>query len=109
MGRTQHGDTPLLARQVKLVWSHTPGAVLLKTCVKEWRAMPNGTIKKLVQDKGFGFIQTADGTDVFFHHSTVADQQFDNLTEGQKVEYTVEQGGGTPKGKGPRAASVKPL
>ncbi|HWB00196.1 MAG TPA: cold shock domain-containing protein [Pirellulales bacterium] len=70
--------------------------------------MPTGTIKKLVQDKGFGFIATADGSDVFFHHSTVEDRQFDNLTEGQKVEYTVEQGG-SPKGRGPRAASVKPL
>jgi cold shock protein len=70
--------------------------------------MPNGTIKKLVQDKGFGFIQTADGSDVFFHHSSVADQQFDNLTEGQKVEYSVEQSS-SAKGKGPRAASVKPL
>jgi CspA family cold shock protein len=70
--------------------------------------MPTGTIKKLVQDKGFGFIQTADGADVFFHHSSVDDHQFDNLTEGQKVEYSIEQSGG-PKGKGPRAASVKPL
>ena len=70
--------------------------------------MPNGTIKKLVHDKGFGFIQTSEGSDVFFHHSSVADQQFDNLTEGQKVEYTVEQSPSS-KGKGPRAASVKPL
>lgn len=62
--------------------------------------MSTGTIKKLVQDKGFGFIQGTDGADVFFHHSSVADQQFDNLTEGQKVEYTVEQSG-SPKGKGP--------
>jgi CspA family cold shock protein len=69
--------------------------------------MPAGTIKKLVHDKGFGFIATSDGTDVFFHHSAVADRQFDNLEEGQSVEYTVEQGGG-PKGKGPRAASVTP-
>ena len=69
--------------------------------------MPVGTIKKLVQEKGFGFITSPDGGDVFFHHSIVEDQQFDNLTEGQQVEYTVEAGG-TPKGKGPRAASVKP-
>ena len=69
--------------------------------------MAVGKIKKLVQDKGFGFIQTDSGEDVFFHHSTVADSGFDNLTEGQKVEYTVEQGGGQ-KGKGPRAASVAP-
>ena len=69
--------------------------------------MPSGKIKKLVQDKGFGFIQTDGSDDVFFHHSTVADQGFDDLTEGQAVEYTVEAGQ-APKGKGPRAASVTP-
>lgn len=69
--------------------------------------MPVGKIKKLVQDKGFGFIQTGGGEDVFFHHSTVANQGFDDLAEGQQVEYTVEQGQ-PPKGKGPRAASVTP-
>jgi cold shock protein len=69
--------------------------------------MASGKIKKLVQDKGFGFIQTDAGEDVFFHHSSVADGGFDNLTEGQKVEYTVEQGQSN-KGKGPRAGSVTP-
>lgn len=69
--------------------------------------MAAGKIKKLVQDKGFGFIQTDSGEDVFFHHSTVANMGFDGLAEGQQVEYTVDQG--TPaKGKGPRAASVTP-
>ena len=67
--------------------------------------MPFGTIKKLVSDKGFGFIQAEDGNDVFFHHSSVANQEFDNLSEGQRVEYSVDNAGG-PKGKGPRAASV---
>lgn len=70
--------------------------------------MPAGTIKKLVQDKGFGFISGSDGADVFFHHSTVADQQFDNLEVGQQVEYTVDSSGGNKGGKGPRAASVTP-
>ena len=69
--------------------------------------MAVGKIKKLVQDKGFGFIQTDSGEDIFFHHSTVADSGFDDLTEGQKVEYTVEQGQ-SPKGKGPRATPVAP-
>jgi len=69
--------------------------------------MPSGTIKKLVHDKGFGFIQPSDGGDVFFHHSTVADQQFDNLSEGQRVEYTLDAASGG-KGKGPRAATVTP-
>ena len=69
--------------------------------------MPAGTIKKLVQDKGFGFIATNDGTDVFFHHTTVADKGFDNLEVGQQVEFTLDTQGGN-KGKGPRAASVTP-
>ena len=67
--------------------------------------MPAGKIKKLVQDKGFGFISTNDGTDVFFHHSTVADQQFDSLQVDQSVEFTLDGQGGA---KGPRAASVTP-
>ena len=70
--------------------------------------MAEGKIKKIVQDKGFGFIQTNNGEDVFFHHSTVANQGFDDLTEGQQVEYEVEQGGSS-KGKGPRATAVTPL
>lgn len=70
--------------------------------------MASGTIKKLVIDKGFGFIQAADGTDLFFHHSAVQNAQFDDLTEGQQVEYTVEKSPG-PKGKGPRAATVTPV
>ena len=43
--------------------------------------MAAGTIKKLVNDKGFGFIQMGDGGDIFFHHSTVQNAQFDTLTE----------------------------
>ena len=69
--------------------------------------MAAGKIKKLVQEKGFGFIQTDHGEDVFFHHSIVADHGFDQLTEGQQVEYTIEAGQ-SQKGKGPRAASVIP-
>lgn len=69
--------------------------------------MPVGTIKKLVMDKGFGFIK-GEGGDIFFHHSTVADRGFDQLTEGQQVEYAIDQDGGDSKGKGPRALSVRP-
>jgi cold shock protein len=66
--------------------------------------MPEGKIKKIVQDKGFGFIEGPGGTDVFFHHSSVADHQFETLAEGQRVQFEVDQGGA--KGKGPRAKSV---
>ena len=68
--------------------------------------MPLGKIKKLVQEKGFGFIQAEEGQDVFFHHTVVENRGFDSLGEGQQVEYTVEQNG--PGGKGPRAATVVP-
>ena len=72
--------------------------------------MPQGTTKKIVSDRGFGFISGADRGDVFFHHSTVADGAFDDLQEGQAVEYEVdEDGGGRGGGKGPRASSVKPM
>lgn len=64
--------------------------------------MPQGTIKKLVTDKGFGFIDSG-GRDLFFHLSSVEGQRFEELYEGQTVEYTEGQ-----SEKGPRAESVKP-
>lgn len=62
--------------------------------------MSEGTIKKLT-DKGFGFIEGERG-DIFFHHSAVEGEGFDNLREGQRVEYSEGQGP-----KGPRAEHVK--
>jgi CspA family cold shock protein len=70
--------------------------------------MPQGKVKKVVQDKGFGFIQGSSGQDVFFHHSSVSDGAFDDLREGQQVEYSVDEGQSN-SGKGPRAASVRPI
>ena len=81
--------------------------VALVLCGGRAIAMASGKVKKIVQEKGFGFIQSENGQDVFFHHSTVADHGFDNLSEGQKVEYTVDEGQSS-SGKGPRAASVVP-
>jgi CspA family cold shock protein len=70
-------------------------------------AMPQGVIKKLVQDRGFGFI-SGDRGDVFFHHSTVDGGLFDELREGQTVEYDLEDGNvSSGRGKGPRASTVK--
>jgi CspA family cold shock protein len=65
--------------------------------------MPQGTIKKLVSDKGFGFI-AGDSGDLFFHLSALEDSDFENLEIGQTVEY--EEGEGP---KGPRATSVRPV
>ena len=65
--------------------------------------MAQGTIKKLITEKGFGFI-AGDGEELFFHQSAVEGASFDDLHEGQTVEYTKGQGP-----KGPRAENVKPL
>jgi cold shock protein len=64
--------------------------------------MATGTVKKLVRERGFGFIQGADGVDLFFHRSALESQGFDALAEGQAVEFDVEKGD-----KGPRAAHMK--
>ena len=62
--------------------------------------MPQGTIKKLISEKGFGFIEGERG-ELFFHHSSVQGTAFDALHEGQTVEYTDSSGP-----KGPRAEDV---
>jgi cold shock protein len=65
-------------------------------------AASNGTIKRLVSDKGFGFILADDGNEYFFHNSAGQGTRFDQLREGQAV--TFEKGQGP---KGPRAESVR--
>jgi len=63
--------------------------------------MPQGTIRKLITDKGFGFIEGEKG-DLFFHHSSVEGTTFEELREGQSVEF--DEGRGP---KGPRAENVR--
>jgi CspA family cold shock protein len=65
--------------------------------------MPEGKIKKLTE-KGFGFISTGSGQDMFFHSSNLEGVTFDELHEGQRVSYNVGSGP-----KGPRAENVKVL
>ena len=68
-----------------------------------------GTIKKIVSDRGFGFI-SGDSGDVFFHLSSMEEGEFDELHEGQAVEYEIEADGDSSRGgKGPRALSVRPV
>ena len=64
--------------------------------------MAEGTIKRLT-NKGFGFIDTGTGTDLFFHSSDLEGASYDELQEGQRVSYNEGQGP-----KGPRAENVKP-
>ena len=48
-------------------------------------ATMNGTIKRLVSEKGFGFIAAGDGNEYFFHQSACTTTQFNDLREGQSV------------------------
>ena len=70
--------------------------------------MPQGIIKKLVSDRGFGFIAGERG-EVFFHSSSVEGASFDHLQQGQAVEYEIDTNPDPRRrNKGPRASVVKP-
>ena len=61
-----------------------------------------GEIKKLIRDRGFGFIRAEDGNEIFFHQSALEGTTYESLEEGAKVEFSVEQGA-----KGARAANMR--
>jgi len=62
-----------------------------------------GTIKRVIRDRGFGFIKSTEGQEVFFHRSGLQNLNFDGLKEGENVEFEMERGE-----KGPRAINVRP-
>ncbi|HVP27686.1 MAG TPA: cold shock domain-containing protein [Myxococcota bacterium] len=61
-----------------------------------------GRIKKMVRERGFGFIRGDDGKEVFFHRSGLNGAEYDILSEGDTVEYVVQEGA-----RGPRAEHVR--
>ena len=63
--------------------------------------MPQGKVKKIISDKGFGFIE-GDNGDIFFHHSALVSVAIEELREGESVSYDVGRGP-----KGPRAENVE--
>ena len=66
--------------------------------------MATGTVKWFSDEKGFGFISTENGSDVFVHHTNIEGSGFKSLTEGAKVTYDAGQGP-----KGPNAENVTQL
>jgi CspA family cold shock protein len=67
-----------------------------------YMARVKGRIKRLVTEKGFGFIAAPGGVECFFHRSACTDGTFEQLREGQSVSFDVGQGP-----KGPRAENVR--
>ncbi len=68
--------------------------------------MTTGTVKTLVRDRGFGFIQTPGSSeDVFFHTSSLVDGSYDALKEGDSVDFEIEADSRNPSRK--RAIGVK--
>ncbi len=61
-----------------------------------------GRVKKLVPERGFGFVRGDDGKEVFFHRSGLGPNEYDSLSEGELVEYVVQEGP-----RGPRAENVR--
>ena len=64
--------------------------------------MANGTIKRLVRDRGFGFIKDDGGQEGFFPRSAGKTGSFEQLNEGQRVAFDEE-----PSAKGPRAGNIR--
>ena len=62
----------------------------------------NGTVKWFNEAKGYGFIAQDSGEDIFVHYSAIKGEGFRTLTEGDKVEFEVQQGD-----KGKHAANVE--
>ena len=66
-------------------------------------SVANGTIKKLISDRGFGFITGEDGKDYFFHRDGIdASMDFDRLVGGEQVTFDIES-----NPRGPRATHVR--
>lgn len=68
--------------------------------VKHHEAPPHARVKKIFPEAGYGFLETVDGREIYFHANSVLDG-FDRLTHGSKVRYVEEEGE-----KGPQASSI---
>lgn len=68
---------------------------------KEVKGVGSGTVKWFNESKGYGFITSDDGSDIFVHYSSIQGDGFKTLVEGDKVNFDVEEGQ-----KGPKAVNV---
>ena len=92
----------MFAAAIRLTFSNWPGCSPAMF-EKQEKRMTRGTIKKIVSDRGFGFIAADDGKEYFFHRSGVEDSlNFDSLRGGEPVSFEIEA-----SQKGPRAGRVR--
>lgn len=73
-----------------------------RAAVKTHEASPHARIARVFPQQDYGFLQTPEGREVYFHRHSVLDADFDHLTAGEEVTYIEEQGE-----KGPQATTVK--
>ncbi len=64
--------------------------------------MAKGSIKKMIRDRGFGFLAAEDGREIFFHRSELVQTEFEDLREGDQVTFEVEK-----TDRGPKATQVQ--
>ena len=91
---------PLLARDVtvtQLMGVRTVASTLSRRIV-----VPAGRIKKIIPDRGFGFVRAEDGNEVFFHRTELTTVDFDTLQEGESVTFDI-----VDSPKGPRARNLQ--
>ncbi len=72
--------------------------------IKVHEAAPRARITKLFPEEGYGFLETSEGKEIYFHKNSVLEPGFDQVKVGTVVMFTEEQGG-----KGPQASTVKPV
>ena len=66
--------------------------------------MQRGRIVRMIRERGFGFIRTDDGQEIFFHHGALPRGVFDSLAEGQELEFELMQ---DVRGRGTRATNIR--
>lgn len=72
-----------------------------RAATKFHEPLPRGRIAKLFPDEDYGFVETADGREIYFHRNAVLGESFDDLTPGAEVDFVEEAGE-----KGPQASTV---
>jgi cold shock CspA family protein len=72
--------------------------------VKHHETAPTAVVKKLMAEEGYGFLESADGREIYFHRNSVEDSGFDSLKPGARVRFKEEEGR-----DGPQASRVTPL